>query len=126
MVDTVRHPHTWVITGEQYCYINQDPRRQGSPASLPTFYRRPHAKSQFTKSHDWYDRSYSGWRDPKTGELTEVGQKYFLEGDSLYKIGSDGKFYCIFEPDSEAGWEFINGHMTVRELRDSIPWDQTF
>lgn len=115
MVDTVRHPHTWVPTAELYAYISD----HTSGYALQT-YRRPHAKSYFTKEYQWTDRQ----RDKITNEL--MRPDIFLQGYKLYKLGQNGLWHCIFEPDSEAGFEFIKGNITVREFRDSIPWEQTF
>lgn len=116
MVSTVSNEHTWFPTEEMYCYV--DPV-SGNGYSLKT-YRRTHAKSKFSSEHNWRDHN----RDKITNEL--VRPDSFMESDKLYKLGSDGLWHCIFEPDSDAGWEFVRGNISVRELRDSIPWLKTF
>lgn len=72
----------------------------------PKAYSRTTAKSLFTRKFDhWVEKDRS----------LILGTSY------IYKL-VDQEWVCIFNPDSPAGHEYIEGRLTQRELRDTIDW----
>jgi hypothetical protein len=95
-------------------------------ATNPKIYRASVAKAEFTRSHtDYIHGSYDGtrpsWQSGKGVKLPQGSIDVFMRGQFLYKLIND-TWVCVYQPDSPAGWEYVNGNLTVRELRDSIDW----
>ena len=101
--------------------------RQGEKVSHPKIYRASVAKSRFTSSHRdiiyrWDGGTRHYWEAGKGIPMPQSDADSFLKfSDYLYKL-IDDVWVCVFQPDSPAGFEFIQGNLTVRELRDSIDW----
>lgn len=93
-------------------------------ATNPKIYRASVAKSRFTSRHTdhiWGYSRHPDWQSGKGIKMPQLDIDNFMRGEFLYKL-INNVWVCVYQPDSPAGYEYVNGNLTVRELRDSIEW----
>lgn len=113
MVSAVTNPRTWELKMNIYIFISEESTYQ----SIPKLYREPVAKSRFTRDFKYYDEHL---RD-STGAIKYEHIEYVKRHASIFK-NVNGEWHLVFETHSRAMDAFIEGHISVRELRDSIDW----